>query len=459
MALKILAYGDAGASTGFEKVIRNILTYLSKQDEVEVVQYGLGYRGNPDFEYPYKVYPAEYNGDFFGMEGMEAAVKRHQPDVVFILQDLWNITSYMAYKPVEIPSVCYFPVDTPNLKWGYALSLGAVSQPVTYTRFGAMEAAAGVRDVVDILAEGAGQQGIDMNEKRTWIAMPNPPRPKLHIRLDYLAKYQNPENINVVGHGLEHDKFKPLDKALVRKEFGLSEGAFIVGGIGTNQFRKRQDLLIRMFAAFAAHQPEARLLLYCTGSDERGWDLQQLARYYGVMDKVYFVHEQLDRALTDNEMCQLYNACDVMVNTSGGEGWSLVNVESAACGVPQMVPDWSATREIWKDHGMLIKVKDYRIEPRFLNTAHAQVDVMDGVQSLLALAQDEDLRQAYSRKALACAKAQPTWDQVGHEFHKLVYKANGEASALPESKSLNDLLEARTGAVQSELQGKAIFHG
>jgi glycosyltransferase involved in cell wall biosynthesis len=43
----------------------------------------------------------------------------------------------------------------------------------------------------------------------------------------------------------------------------------------------------------------------------------------------------------------LYNACDVGINTSLGEGWGLCSVEQASLGVPQIVPNHSACAEIF----------------------------------------------------------------------------------------------------------------
>ena len=44
----------------------------------------------------------------------------------------------------------------------------------------------------------------------------------------------------------------------------------------------------------------------------------------------------------DRELNLLYNACDVGITTSMGEGWGLVSFEHGAAGAAQIVPDHSA---------------------------------------------------------------------------------------------------------------------
>lgn len=453
---KILAYGDGGVHTGFERVFRGIMTRVNATDGFEVVGMGIGHRGDPTIKYDFPVYPANfYGGEYFGFQGLNKAIETHKPDMLWILQDLWNITHYMSYRKYDIPTMVYFPVDTPNLKWSYAVSLGSVACPVAYTQFGAHEGAAAVQDAVDLVVEGARQKGLDFDERKATISIPHPSGTKLTMRMDYLSRNQNLDAWGVIPHGIDPESFKKLDKEQCRKEYGIEEGAFLVGDIGTNQFRKRHDTALRIFAGFAARVPEARMLLYCQGSDESGWDLQQLARYLGVYEKIFFVHDQLDRPLTTTELCEIYNCLDVMINTSGGEGWGLTATESALCGVAQMVPDWSATREIWGEAAVRIPVLDWRFEPKFLNTAHAILDVKAGIEQLYQLYSDKELLAAYSAAAEKLAKATPTWDEVGDRFVKLMYRTLN-TQCEPRPRSFNEILKHRKVPIKSELY-KALY--
>lgn len=453
--LRVLAIADAGSPTGFERVMRKNMDYLLSTGKYDISVGGIGYDGDPEMSYKYKVYPLR--GEYLGYSDMGNLIQRTKADVVWTVQDLWNISHAVRYRPPEIPMVGYFPVDTPNLKWSYTLATGGLAAPVAYTKFGAQEAAFGVRDSIDLLVEGLDLKKLDRGEKRQWISLPHPgdAQHKLNIRLDYLAKWQNLESWNVVPHGVDRTQFYEEDKAACRKAFSIDPDAFVVGCANTNQFRKRQDLVIRAFAVLAEKVPTARLILWCWKSDERGWDLQQLARYYGVYDKTYFVHDQTAE-LSEAELNRLYNCMDVHVNLSGGEGWGLTSVESAQCGVAQVVPDWSATREIWSGYGFLAPVTEYRAEPKFLNTLHACCDVKATADWLIQLAIDRDLCKAQGVLAKSKVDTLPSWEETGKAFDRIITNTVAN-NFTPVPHSFDEILSLRKGEVTSELYRKPIL--
>ena len=53
-------------------------------------------------------------------------------------------------------------------------------------------------------------------------------------------------------------------------------------------------------------------------------------------------------------MVALYNAADLYVSTTGGEGFGLNLAESLACGVPVVVTDWAADAETVGPGGVLV---------------------------------------------------------------------------------------------------------
>ena len=453
MPIKIMIYGDAGMRTGFERVFRGIGEHLHKTGHYDVIGVGLGYDGSPDCSYPFPVWPAmKRPGDYFGLDTFKAMCDKHKPDLIWCVQDVWNHLQYMVTKPIEIPYVGYFPVDTPNLKWSHANAFGAMSQPVAYTQFGAREAAAAVRHAVDIMAQGAVLKELSLDEPRQFVSLPHPETTdRLNLRLDYLAQWSNLENWPVIPHGLDRTLFYPIDRIAARKEFGIEEDAFIVGCINTNQFRKRHDTAMRMFAVLADKIPNARLLIYANGNNESGLDLHQAAAYLNIHEKCYFLHDQVQE-ISSEDLNVLYNCCDVMINTSGGEGWGLPAMEGAACGIPQLVPDWSATRELWQDSGILLPVLDWRQEVRHLNTCHAILDVKSGAQKLVELAESESVRETWGKKAKTLADIQPTWSEVGVMFERTFRRTLGVFGP-PAKMSFNEVIQGRKGVVESELRG------
>jgi glycosyltransferase involved in cell wall biosynthesis len=451
---RVLMIADGAWATGFERVARGIGAYLQGTGQFEVVHRALGYgpgAKNRVAPYPYELKPTRQTGeDPLAVTQVPLWLAEDKPDVVLMIQDIWNQTNYLGYMPRDLPTVGYYPIDTPNLKWSYAMGAAALTDAVPYTAFGARETAIGVRDLVDVVLGAHERQGVDLSQAAAWMTVPRDSM-ELHLRVDRLAARQNPSAYAPVPHGIDHAKFYPSDKGEARRQWGFPDDAFIVLNVNTNQFRKRQDITIRAFARLAAAEPKALLVLHCMGgNDKDGWDLAQLARLYGVQDKVICTHFSYPN-LSDEQLRLLYNTADVQVNTGGGEGWGLCSSEGALCGVPQLVPDWSATREIWQGAGGLLPVLDYRFEPKYLNTAHAILDVQGVSDMLVTFAQD---RERLAHCGVLCrerASSHPTWDEVGARFAERIEQTYVRASLPAEPVSLQALRSMREGDLVSEL--------
>jgi len=451
---RVLMVADGGWPTGFERVARGIGGYLQSTGRFEVIHRGLGYglgAKNRVDPYPYELKPTKQTvDDPLAVAQMPTWIREDKPDVILMIQDLWNQTNYLGYVSRDLPTVGYYPVDTPNIKWSYAMGAAALTEAVPYTTFGARETAIGTRDLVDVVLDASSKQGVSLDAKATWMSLPKDGM-ELHLRVDRLAARQNVEGYRPVPHGVNPGNFYPMPRQECRKAWNFPEGAFIVLNVNTNQFRKRQDITIRAFAKLAAVQSNALLVLHCMGgSDKDGWDLAQLARLYGVQDKVICTHWTYPE-LTDEQLRMLYNTADVQINTGGGEGFSLTSVEGALCAIPQLVPDWSATREIWAGSGQLLPVLDYRFEPKYINTAHAILNVESVADILIDFARDPYLVQYVGIACHGRASALPTWEQVGQEFAERIESACVAVTTEPTALCLEDIRGHRIGQIPSDL--------
>lgn len=135
--IKVLAIGDGVTPTGFARVMHAIFGRLSKKN-YEIHHLAINYHGDPH-NLPYRVYPAVIGGDVYGINRIKNFVELN-PDIIFILNDLWIINEYLKeIKKVftKIPKiVVYYPVDAKNLDPDWFINFDIVSQAVTYTRFG-----------------------------------------------------------------------------------------------------------------------------------------------------------------------------------------------------------------------------------------------------------------------------------------------------------------------------------
>jgi glycosyltransferase involved in cell wall biosynthesis len=410
--------GDAQRPTGFERVVRAIGDALHATGRYTVIVRGVGFNPDkpgtvPPYQYEVKQAGPTTGGDPHGSKFLPDWIEEDKPDVILFVEDLWNQTKIMRHFPEHtgIKTMGYYPVDSPNMKSNYAVTVAALDDAIPYTAFGARETAAGLQDAINLWLDGplAGMDDTILN-----LRIPQEGQ-ELRVRMDRVAALQNPEAFAPIPHGIDPDAFTPVPKNLARKMWGVPESTFVVQSVNTNQFRKRQDITIRAFAWMAQHHPDSMLLLHCSNGDAYGWDLAQLSRLYGVQDKVMCIHWVLPE-LDHEQLQSLYSLADVHINTGGGEGWGLTSVESALCGVAQLVPDWSATKEIWEGHGMLLPLENYRFEPKYINTAHACVDPLQAGKRLLYLAQNQQVTQGLADACQKRARELPTWAQVGQMF-------------------------------------------
>ena len=289
---RLLWIGDAGTPTGFATVTHSMLGHF--HPAWDVVVSGVNYDGAPH-AFPYPIMPACQGGDMWGMDRFAHVCAEFAPDVVVINNDWWNVAGFMEHAPKGLPVVAYMPVDGCNMNPAVTPQLNRLATAVWYSDFGYREAVK------------AGFRGARA----------------------------------VIPHGLDSKLFHPMDKARAREALNLPQDAFIVGNVNRNQPRKRLDLTIQYFAEWTRTQQvdNALLLLHCAKRDI-GWDLESLARYHGIGNRVIFTgSEHLREAAGVSQLPLIYSALDVQVSTTLGEGWGLTAMEGMACGVPQIVPD------------------------------------------------------------------------------------------------------------------------
>ncbi len=148
-----------------------------------------------------------------------------------------------------------------------------------------------------------------------------------------------PERVEVVLNAIDTSVFRniPERHQAMRREIDLSDGDFVLGAVGRLEREKRFDLLIEAFAQLAATETAARLVLVGDGS-LRG-DLQSLATRLGVSTACRFLGHRHD-------IPDLYQAFDVLVQSSETEGTPNAVLEAMATETPLVATDVGGTREL-----------------------------------------------------------------------------------------------------------------
>ncbi|SPF44634.1 Glycosyl transferase, group 1 [Candidatus Sulfopaludibacter sp. SbA4] len=139
-------------------------------------------------------------------------------------------------------------------------------------------------------------------------------------------------------------EFRPISReaaaAGVRERFSIARPFLL--SVGDIQPRKNQIGLIRAFARLLGSHPQLKQNLVLAGKETWFGDrVHQAARESGVADRIQFVG-----FVSDTDLLQLYNACDVFVFPSFYEGFGLPVLEAMACGRAVVCSNTSALPEV-----------------------------------------------------------------------------------------------------------------
>lgn len=163
-----------------------------------------------------------------------------------------------------------------------------------------------------------------------------------------------------VPHGVDTAALQPGSREDARERLGVDQDVFLVGMVAANQGinppRKAFPQCLRAFAELHQQHNDARLYLHTFQKTDQGLHLPLMLQPMGVpADAVYWT-DQTDLAfgLVGN-MADIYNAMDVLLMPSYGEGFGIPTLEAQACGIPVIVNDFSAQPELcfegWRTEG------------------------------------------------------------------------------------------------------------
>ena len=372
---KVLWIGDASVATGFAKITHNVCDRLQEKGwDISIL--GLNYFGDPH-KYSYPIYATSLgrtNGHYdFGLSRVAELVTKIRPDLVVILNDTWNIQEYLKHIG-DVSTIATMPVDGKNCQ---GTKLNGLLGSIFWTNFGKEEAC-----------------------KSGFVGQST-----------------------VIPLGIDLEVFIPRDKKeslqQTKKPLWLKD-SFIVGNINRNQPRKRLDLSIAYFAKWIRDYDirDAYLYLHLAPTGDFGYDIQQLVKYYGISNRLIFVEPELINGIIEHDMSWTYGCFDIQLTTTQGEGWGFTQMEGMACGVPQIVPDWSALAEWTKDASIKIPCTSTISTANYINMIGGIADKDLFIQALNLLYKSKAFRDTYSEKGLKLVKDDSfTWDSVANKYH------------------------------------------
>lgn len=329
--LRVLLITDSiSLNTGYANTAKIIVESLLNAG-CDVRQLAWGITEEPP-NMPIKIYPTSPN-DFYGKTLFKDVIEDYLPNVVLTFGDLFNV-SWVANYPNRFFKWCaYFPIDSENLTVAQKHIIMQIDQPIVYSK----------------------------------------------TALNVVLGETKREDLKIIYHGVDTEKFKPLNKEEIKRKYGM-QGKFIVGAVGRNNTRKNFPALMESFAEFAKDKPDCMLYIHAKPVDA-GHNLYEYIKKYNLNNKVYFTqdHDGII-GLNEDELVELYNTFDCYVSSTQGEGFGLTLLEAQSCGIPTLVTDYSACKEFVSKENR-IKVIAYFHEG-FWDVERAIIDNNDLVDKL-----------------------------------------------------------------------------
>jgi len=212
----------------------------------------------------------------------------------------------------------------------------------------------------------------------------------------------------VVPPGVDTERFVPLtpsQRSQARAKFGFADDEEIVLGISRLVPRKGFDTVIKAVAQLAPHRPKLRLVIASTGRDEDR--LQKLAQELSA--PVTFLGR-----VPNDDLPALYGCADVFSmmcrNRWGGleqEGFGIVFVEAAACGVPQIAGDSGGAAEAVEDGVTGFVMKD-------------PTDASGLAARLVRILDNPELKESMSRESRRRAESEFNYDVLANRLGEVL---------------------------------------
>lgn len=152
-----------------------------------------------------------------------------------------------------------------------------------------------------------------------------------------------PQKVQVVGNGVDLQKFYPMPRREARAGLGLPDDAPVLVSVGGLCERKGFHRVIEQLPALRQQHPGLVYLVVGGPSPEGDMtaELQRQVASAGLRDAVRFLGP-----LPPERVREPLSAADVFVLATRNEGWANVFLEAMACGLPVVTTDVGGNAEV-----------------------------------------------------------------------------------------------------------------
>lgn len=395
--MKIFWLGDGGCHSGFARVTHAIGDRLVERGH-DVHCLATNFNGD-HFDTKIKLYvpTSKVPNDLYGKSRFLEMLAKIEPDVVVMLNDAniildqlfnnpWDTDKILArYRPI----LSYVPVDGHNLPPQWA-TVEKYSQPVAMSRFGQDQ----------LPGSELVYHGVDTD-------------------IFYPVSVQQPATTST---GLVVTSKKEAKQAL-----GYDPDSFLILRVDRNSGRKDYPASWKALIPVLQRHDDIVVHFHCKAKGDVGVDMEAMfARDQQTKDRFFtpqFLMGEMGWSVSDLNV--LYNASDLMLSTSRGEGFGLPLAESLACGVPVIAQKVSAITEVVGPGGILVdperEITVPSGEDQWLPNIGAFTEAIESLYSSrrrrreLGQAGREHVTQSFS------------WDSAADRFHDLLEKLDVES--------------------------------
>jgi len=303
--MKLLMWGQAPWTlTGYGNQIRNLSLRLQAEGHEVAILGVAGLLGSSIDWRGIPVYPCREHP--LGIDVVGYYARHFDADAVLSLYDVWAFPEVVR-KLLPCPWIAWTPVDGTPVSQQMIRRLHTADWQVAFSKFGQREMQA---------------VGLDA---------------------DYIPL------------GIDCNLFKPApDKGVVRDQLGIPRDVYLVTMVAANKGyppRKSWPEALSAFAQFSREHLDAHLYLHTTpmpfGSGGVGIIFADLLEELQLPRSAVTFADQgaMTVGVSDEQMAALYQASDVLLSPSMGEGFGLPICEAQACGCPVVTLDCSAMTE------------------------------------------------------------------------------------------------------------------
>lgn len=414
--MRLLVFGHA-SHTGFGVVTEALgKRFLAAGVDLRVL--AVNHRGNPiGGDYGSRVYPAAMFSDQFAGDISHAAIDGSlwrkfgddwAADVVLVVGDVSSLTANIGRRGLtgpwtKVPVFHYCPIEGDNLTPAWK-DIWAQIQPVAMSDYGAQQIGKLIGRVVPRVYHGVDAE----------VFFPASQTNPLQYKDSLLRSKDDAKRAF---------KFDPARKMILRTD-RLVE-------------RKFYDRFITAMLPVLEADPAVDVVIHCSPVDDNLNLYYELDRVPVEMRGRILLTRAHDtyQGLPVEGMAALFNAADLYVSTTGGEGFGLNLAESLACGTPVVVTDWAADAEVVGPGGSVIApLTDTYGEPVRYHSSYG-MDWAVPDPKAFSVEVSRLLSKPATRKAMGQAgrlhvERNFSWDTAANEFMSLFEDANAGSARL-----------------------------